>query len=199
MKKKILAGILTATMIISVTACGKDENKKEDKKEDKATEQVEENETDETDKVEEKSYITMSPDEIVSKLEDTGFIYSRNTTSTQNENDKTHVLEYDTDDAYAPAWVGYLDDTGEVTRLSIYMGTNLEEDLEMFDELITMFFENEEDKQEFLDFVYKKDAKEGLNESIEIAGLTCYRQNMNSDNSTGGGDYKYSYNVSIYF
>ncbi len=51
MKKKILAGILTATMLISMTACGKDENKKEDKKEEKTTEQVQENEPDETDEV----------------------------------------------------------------------------------------------------------------------------------------------------
>lgn len=211
MRKKLLLSAIYVAMLCSFTACDKEGKNGGSGKTEPTTAvntvEVTEEESDDTqvveeevtEKVEEAGYITMSPDEVVKKLEEAGFEYSYGSSDMEDPNYKTHVLEYETEEAYAPAWVGYLADTGELTKLVIYMSSNTEEDLEKHNELITMFFVDEADKQEFIDFVYKKDVTEGLDEKIEIAGLSCYRQNMNVDNSTESDDYKYCYNVSIYF
>lgn len=208
MRKKLLLSAMCVAMLCSLTACGKEEKKDDSGKIESTTAvatvedigeassdtQVVEEETTET-----AGYITMSPDEVVKKLEEAGFAYSYGSSDMEDPNYKTHVLEYETEEAYAPAWVGYLADTEELTKLVIYMSSNSEEDLEKYNKLITMFFVDEADKQKFIDFVYKKDVREGLDEKIEIEGLSCYRQNMNVDNSIEGNDYKYCYNVSFYF
>lgn len=199
MKKKLLTVLMVATMAISMTACGKEDVKKGDnetvKSEDVGGSEAMESENTEK---EEAKYITMSPDQVVDKLEEVGFVYSYCSTSKDDANKKTHTLEYKTDEAYCPAWIKYNEDTGELTNVSIFLGSNSEEDIDMYNKLITMFFVDEADKQEFIDFVYKKDVREGLSEKIEIGGLSCSRQNMNVENSTENG-YKYQYNVYLHF
>lgn len=211
MRKKLLLSAMCVAMLCSLTACGKEEKKDDSGKIEPTTAVATVGDTGEaggdtqvveeaaTERAEEAGYITMTPDEIVAKLEEAGFVHSRTSTNTDDENKKSHTYKYDTDDAFTSAQVRYYEDTEELWSYSLWIQTNKEEDLEKFNEIITMAFTDEADKQEFIEFVYKKDVEEGLDEKVEIAGLLCYRQNMNVENSTSGGNYKYSYNVEIYY
>ena len=204
---------MCVAMLCSLMACGEEEKKDDGGKTEaemstsvatvedvgEASDDTQVVEEEATETAEATGYISMTPDEVVKKLEEAGFEYSYLSTNMEDRNVKTHTLEYKTEEAYGPAWVKYLEDTGELTNLTIGIQTNSEEDLEKYNELITMFFVNEADKQAFIDFVYKKDVREGLIENIEIAGISCSRQNLNVENSTERNNFKYCYNVFLTF